>query len=132
MILGGGWNQYDGDHFGEIIWAQYASNMNKDYEWYRNNGLKSDLNFYAKANYQVHHKINIYGDLQYRMINYKIKGTHDDLRDISQEHNFHFINKTALGKYRYTKIAKYLISRQRIEALKQRLRNMPYFKSEEA
>jgi len=45
---------------------------------------------------------------------------------------FHFINKTALGKYRYTKIAKYLISRQRIEALKQRLRNMPYFKSEEA
>ncbi len=92
LIFGGGWNQYDGDHYGEIIWAQYASNMDKDYEWYRNNGLKSDLNFYAKANYQVVEKLNIYGDLQYRIIDYKIDGIHDDLRDISQEHHFNFFN----------------------------------------
>ncbi len=92
LVLGGGGNQYDGDHFGEIIWAQYASNMDKDYEWYRNNGLKTDMNFYAKANYQVLEKLNVYADLQYRIINYKIKGTHDDLRDISQEHDFNFFN----------------------------------------
>ena len=92
LILGGGWNQYDGDHFGKVIWAEYASNMPKDYEWYKNNGLKSDLNFYAKANYQAHPKLNVYADLQYRIINYRIDGIHDDLRDISQEHDFNFFN----------------------------------------
>jgi len=92
LIIGGGWNQYDGDHYGKVIWAEYAVNIPKDYEWYNNNGLKSDLNFYAKAIYQAHKKLNIYGDLQYRIINYKIDGIHDDLRDISQEHNFNFFN----------------------------------------
>ena len=92
LVAGGGWNQYDGDHYGKVIWAEYASNMPKDYEWYTNNGLKSDLNFYAKANYQLIPEINIYGDLQYRLIHYKIDGTHDNLADISQEHNFNFFN----------------------------------------
>jgi len=92
LIIGGGWNQYDGDHFGEITWAEYAAGMEKDYQWYFNNGLKTDLNFYAKANYQLLEKLNIYGDLQYRTINYKIDGTHDDLRDITQEHDFNFFN----------------------------------------
>lgn len=44
---------------------------------------------------------------------------------------FHFINKTAAGKYRYTKVAKYLISRQRIEKIKKKLREIPYFKTAE-
>ncbi|NND51459.1 MAG: hypothetical protein HKN54_03575 [Flavobacteriaceae bacterium] len=44
---------------------------------------------------------------------------------------FHFINKTASGKYRYTKVAKYLMTRQRIEKIKKKLRDMPYFKSAE-
>jgi iron complex outermembrane receptor protein len=92
MIIGAGWNQYDGDHYGEIIWAEYASSMGIDYQWYDNNGLKSDFNIYAKSNFQVTEKFNVYADLQYRMINYSIKGTHDDLRDISQEHNFNFFN----------------------------------------
>jgi len=92
VVVGGGWNQYDGDHYGKIIWAEYAMNMDKDHEWYRNNGLKTDLNFYARANYQLLTKLNIYGDLQYRVINYRIDGIHDDLRDISQEHDFNFFN----------------------------------------
>ena len=44
---------------------------------------------------------------------------------------FHFINKTATGKYRYTKIAKYLMSRERIDRIKRKLKNMRYFKSAE-
>jgi len=92
VVVGGGWNQYDGDHYGKIIWAEYAMNMDKDHEWYRNNGLKTDLNFYARANCQLLTKLNIYGDLQYRIINYRIDGIHDDLRDISQEHDFNFFN----------------------------------------
>ena len=92
LIMGGGWNRYDGDHYGKIIWAEYAANMDKDHEWYKNNGIKNDLNFYAKVNFQLSSKLNVYGDLQYRIINYRINGIHDDLRDISQKHDFYFFN----------------------------------------
>ena len=91
-VVGGAWNKYDGDHYGEVIWAQYASNGEKGHRWYENKGVKKDFNIFGKVNYQLTEKINLYGDLQYRMINYSIKGDHDDLRDLTQEHNFNFVN----------------------------------------
>ncbi len=90
--IGFGWNQYNGDHFGRVIWSEYASNGDIRHEWYRNNGLKTDLNGYAKVNYLITPSLSTFGDIQYRYINYKIDGTHDDLRNISQEHDFNFIN----------------------------------------
>lgn len=41
---------------------------------------------------------------------------------------FHFIKKTASGKYKYTKIAKYLISKEKIKQIKTQLKEMRYFK----
>src|SRR5690606_37234120 len=43
-------------------------------------------------NYSLTDKLNLFADLQYRNINYKIDGIDDDLRDISQEHKFNFFN----------------------------------------
>lgn len=90
--FGTGWNQYDGDHFGQVIWSQYASNGDIRHQWYDNTGLKTEFNVYGKVNYMFTPSLSAFGDLQYRHINYTIKGTHDDLRDISQEHKFDFIN----------------------------------------
>lgn len=90
-VLGGGWNRYDGGHFGEVIWAQYASDGALKHRWYDNTGIKKDFNIYAKVNYTLS-DLSIYGDVQYRNVNYSINGTHDDLRDISQSHNFDFFN----------------------------------------
>lgn len=90
--VGFGWNQYDGDHYGRVIWAQYASNGDIRHEWYNNNGLKTDFNGFAKVNYAITPSLSAFGDLQYRYIKYKIDGIHDDLRDISQEHEFNFVN----------------------------------------
>ena len=90
--FGGNWSRYDGDHFGRIIWSQYASNGAIRHEWYRNNGLKTDYNIYAKTSYMIGLSFSVFGDIQYRHIDYTIKGTHDDLRDISQKHQFDFIN----------------------------------------
>ncbi len=92
FTLGGGWNTYDGNHFGNIIWAQYLGNVAPNYEWYRGTGLKKDFNVYGKLNYQLSEKLNLYTDLQYRGINYEITGIDDDLRNIAQEHNFNFFN----------------------------------------
>lgn len=82
MSFGAAINQYDGDHFGRVMWAKSAENLPKpDYEYYRNTGNKLDYNTYAKANYQFHPYLNGYLDLQYRGIHYTIKGSDDKAGD---------------------------------------------------
>lgn len=92
LIIGGGWNQYQGNHYGKIIWSEYASNGSIRHRWYDNDGDKTDFNVYAKVNYLLFNKLNTYIDLQYRNINYSIDGIDDDLRDITQSHTFNFFN----------------------------------------
>ncbi len=92
FTFGGGYNIYDGRHFGNVIWAQYLGDVESDYEWYSGTGLKKDFNIYAKYNWQVADKLNLFADLQYRRIDYTIDGIDDELRDISQDHNFNFFN----------------------------------------
>jgi iron complex outermembrane receptor protein len=94
-VLGGSLNSYDGNHFGTVVWTQFAGNSLKDHEWYRGTGKKSDQNIYAKVNFQATDRTNLYLDLQFRHINYKITGIDDDLRDITQRHSFNFLNPKA-------------------------------------
>jgi len=90
ITLGGQWNNYLGGHFGEIIWMKYAGNYPKGIRWYDNNGIKNDVNVFAKADYKFLDKLTIYADLQYRRVNYKVSGIDDDLTylDILQHYNF--------------------------------------------
>lgn len=44
---------------------------------------------------------------------------------------FHFIKKTASGKYRYTKIAKYFLSTNSIDAIRKKLQKINYFSASE-
>lgn len=92
FTLGGGWNNYDGNHFGQIIWGQYLGKIDINRDWYRGKGLKKDANIFAKYNLQVLENLNIFTDLQYRRIDYTIEGIDADLRDIAQQHNFNFFN----------------------------------------
>ncbi|MCF6364943.1 MAG: TonB-dependent receptor [Bacteroidales bacterium] len=95
IVLGGSLNKYDGNHFGRIIWAEYSINMNKGYEWYRNIGSKIDMNEYLKVNYSIFPELNLWADFQFRIIDYKMEGIHDDLRNITQEHKYTFFNPKA-------------------------------------
>ena len=47
---------------------------------------------YAKLDQQISSNVNLYVDMQYRIIDYKIKGTDNDLRNITQSHYFNFFN----------------------------------------
>lgn len=76
--LGGGANYYSNDHFGEVIWVKgYIGDLAPNHEYYRNTGNKFDANLYAKANYQLTNALSAYADLQYRHIDYRIKGAND-------------------------------------------------------
>jgi iron complex outermembrane recepter protein len=90
--IGNSANQYDGDHYGKIIWAEYAKKEDIDKNWYFNTGKKREYNSFVKVHYTVSDKINLYGDIQYRKVLYSIKGDHDDLRILDQNHSFDFIN----------------------------------------
>ncbi len=76
--LGGGINRYSNDHFGQVIWVEnYTSVLAPDHEYYRNNGRKTDFNFYLKGNYMIVGGLSAYADLQYRHIGYRITGNND-------------------------------------------------------
>jgi iron complex outermembrane receptor protein len=90
--LGGGWNRYEGMHFGKVVWARFAGDSEINHEWYRNTGTKWDWNTYLKLNYRIGGKLNLFADLQYRSIEHNIRGIDDDGRDITQLHVYRFVN----------------------------------------
>jgi iron complex outermembrane receptor protein len=96
--IGGAANYYDGKHYGDIIWSKIAVQFDKNYRWYQSSGKKSEANLYGKIDYQVTDMLNLYGDMQFRTISYRINGADNDLRDISQEHIYNFFNPK-LGAY---------------------------------
>jgi iron complex outermembrane recepter protein len=65
--FGGGANRYDGDHFGEIIWMQYAGNTNIRDRYYDNNAVKDDSIFMQKEPMRQGMDLFLFGDLQWKM-----------------------------------------------------------------
>jgi iron complex outermembrane recepter protein len=90
--FGGSWNTYTGNHFGNVIWSQFAGNSEINHEWYRSQGVKKDFNIFGKVEYAVNSNLNAWLDLQFRSINYSIDGIDDDGRNITQQHSFNFFN----------------------------------------
>ncbi|MFN7044921.1 MAG: TonB-dependent receptor [Flavobacterium sp.] len=89
LLFGGAANRYLGLHYGEVIWTQnYIPNPNR---YYDNYGNKDDVNFYTKASHKVTDKLNLFADLQYRMVFYDATSVKfDDVNDM-----FRFFNPKA-------------------------------------
>lgn len=100
--FGGGVNEYIGDHFGEVIWARFASNSDIRERYYESASEKVDFNTYLKMNYQANEKLNIFGDLQYRSVDYSGVGVDNDLRPINFDKNFNFFNPKVGATYQLT------------------------------
>jgi iron complex outermembrane receptor protein len=71
LIIGGGYNTYKGNHFGKVIWARLASTSELGDHYYNDAATKTDGNIFSKANYQITKKLRLFGDLQFRRVNYK-------------------------------------------------------------
>ena len=48
VIIGGGWNKYEGRHFGKVIWARFASQSELGDLYYDDFAIKTDGNFSQK------------------------------------------------------------------------------------
>lgn len=96
FLIGGAANRYLGLHYGEVVWTQhYIPNPNR---YYDNYGNKEDVNFYTKASYNVTNKLNLFTDLQYRMVFYN--ATSIKFSDVND--TFRFFNPKAGINYQLT------------------------------
>jgi iron complex outermembrane receptor protein len=91
VIFGGGWNKYEGNHFGKVIWARFASQSELGDKYYDDDAIKTDGNIFAKANYQITSQLSLFGDLQFRSVNYKADG----VQALPVNDTFNFFNPKA-------------------------------------
>ncbi len=90
FTFGGGWNEYDGKHYGNVTWAQNGG-VPPNYEWYYDKAIKKDANLYAKYQYKISPRLEALADLQYRRVDYTINGT-QDFPDLRVNKTFNFFN----------------------------------------
>lgn len=95
LVLGGSYSDYQGEHFGEVIWARYAGNTDIRRRYYDNDARKTDANAFAKLTYALSPKLDLYGDLQVRNVTYSFLGFNNDLDNLTQELAWNFFNPKA-------------------------------------
>ena len=79
-VLGGGWNKYDGNHYGLVTWVKSPVDpLMPDHQDYGDNTKKTDFNVYGKVNYEFVPGLNAYVDLQYRHVGLKMTGPTDEI-----------------------------------------------------
>jgi iron complex outermembrane receptor protein len=86
IIFGGGYNLYEGNHFGEVIWSRFAPSGDIRDRYYDDDSRKTDFNTFSKVNYKLNDRWSLYGDLQYRNVAYEANG--DETGIVNDTFNF--------------------------------------------
>ena len=87
ITFGGGWTEYDGQHYDIVTWAQQG--LPSDYQYFNAPAQKNDLNLYAKVMQSFGAGFTGFLDLQGRFINYRINGFEDHPKmDIAKKYAF--------------------------------------------
>ncbi|MBK7376708.1 MAG: TonB-dependent receptor plug domain-containing protein [Chitinophagaceae bacterium] len=94
LVLGGGYNAYDGQHYGEIKWAAVQAAVPANYRWYDLTAYKKDLSLYGKWTQQLNKNWQSFVDIQVRNIDYRIHGFRDNPA-LEINKNFTFLNPKA-------------------------------------
>ena len=95
IMVGSTYSEYDGDHFGETIWAQNSGDIEFTDQFYFGNGLKKDFSNFIKSVYQISSELNIYTDLQLRSIDYKSSGSTSNVDQLLFDKKYSFFNPKA-------------------------------------
>ena len=106
-------NYYAGDHYGERLpVTPYPYLVEPNERYYEDKANKTDLSGFVKANYEVVTGLNLFADLQYRFIDYRIAGTIDHFvknsqgamvaQEIDLKKTFNFLNPKAGLFYQFS------------------------------
>ena len=93
---------YNGNHFGNLIWAQDSMSLDgsaflpisedSPYEWYRNEGDKYDHTLFVRLNQELSSRANLFADLQMRSVRYTIEGIEAKFQDMGYAESYLFCN----------------------------------------
>jgi iron complex outermembrane receptor protein len=100
MMLGGAYNQYNGEHYDNIQWTQQSTDLPPGYQYESDNAFKTDFNIFGKADYTIG-KLSLYADMQYRHVYYSFLGYNDQLQNIQQKVFLDFFNPKAGATYQF-------------------------------
>ena len=93
MTFSSSYSTYNGDHFGEVIWARKFGKDNSVRDrYYDGNGVKTDFSIFGKASYLLNNNLEFYGDLQVRNVGYKTTGLTSDLVNMIIDNSYKFFN----------------------------------------
>ncbi|MBN4070455.1 TonB-dependent receptor [Olleya sp. AH-315-F22] len=95
LIFGASYSSYNGDHFGEVIWAEFASDIQIRDQYYDGNGKKRDFSIFSKTTYKLNDRLSLYGDLQMRFVDYKPSGTNSNRELFIVDEAYNFFNPKA-------------------------------------
>jgi iron complex outermembrane recepter protein len=109
IILGGAYNEYKGDHYDKIVWTQESTNVPPGYEYSRNFAKKTDFNIFSRAELNLG-KFLLYGDLQYRHIDYSFLGFDRNLNNVQQQALLDFFNPKAGVTYNISESSNVYVS----------------------
>ncbi|MDZ4758134.1 MAG: TonB-dependent receptor plug domain-containing protein [Bacteroidota bacterium] len=102
LILGLHVSQYTGKNYGEVIWARYAGNSENSQKYYNGKSTKNEVNVFAKYYNKFSNKLTYFVDVQYRYIDYSLKGNDDVwgyLVEYKHHLNYNFFNPKAALNY---------------------------------
>lgn len=93
IVGGGGYSQYFGNHFGEIVWARFAPTAGHLAHYYDATGDKFDGNIFLKVDREIVRGLNITADGQLRRVFHTGRGFDNDLRSVRFTGNYLFYNQ---------------------------------------
>ena len=101
LTFGSTYSEYDGDHFGETIWAQNSGDIQFTDLFYNGNGLKKDFSNFIKTVYQLSDGLSIYADFQLRKIDYVTTGSTSNIDELAVDKSYSFFNPKAGFNYNF-------------------------------
>jgi len=113
LSLGGAYNEYKGDHFGDITWSrnplftereQYVKDddlsFHTSHRYYFNDAKKTDFNVFGKGEYKMEN-LHFFADLQYRSVSYSFLGYDRNLNNVQQSVDLTFFNPKVGASYQF-------------------------------
>lgn len=101
LTSGAFYSHYAGDHFGEVIWARFASDSEINDRYYFSDATKNEYTVFSKATYRINDNWQVFGDLQGRFIDYSTGGITSDVVPIDVETTYEFFNPKAGVSYNF-------------------------------
>lgn len=99
LLLGGSYSYYTSPHWGTLDWVDGLQPQQHAARWYDNDVEKHDANLFAKLNWHITQNLNLFADLQYRLVNYHAWGSNDnydwsvgEMQPVAVDKQYHFLN----------------------------------------